>query len=80
VKCTIVKKLEWVGKPAERAKIYGHVIELEDFGKIYFGEMFITDKARRLTMVRVQLGSPVGGELIVADGETNGDGFPPAGG
>jgi hypothetical protein len=80
VKCTIVKKLEWVGKPAEKAKIYGHVIELEDFGKIYFGEMFITDKARRLTMVRVQLGSPVGGELIVADGETNGDGFPPAGG
>jgi hypothetical protein len=80
VKCTIVQNLEWIDRPHPAAKIYGHVVEVPDFGKIYFGEMFVTGESRRLTLLRVQLGSPVGGELICCDGEDNGSGFPPAGG
>ena len=80
VKCTIVESITWDGKPHPKAKIYGHVVEVPNFGKIYFGEMFITGNSRRLTMVRLQLGSPVGGELIALDGETNGQPFPPTGG
>jgi hypothetical protein len=52
-------------------------VHVPDFGKIYFGEMFITGESRRLTMVRFQLGSPQGGEISAAEGESNGDTYPP---
>jgi hypothetical protein len=80
VKVTIVQSLEWVGKPHPTATIHGHVVEVPNFGKLYFGEMFITGDSRRLTMVRFQLGSPVGGEVVACDGETNGETYPPTGG
>jgi len=77
VKCTIVQDIQWDGPPHPTAKIHGHVVHVPDFGKIYFGEMFITGESRRLTMVRFQLGSPDGGEVSAAEGETNGNIFPP---
>jgi hypothetical protein len=77
VKCTIVKEITWDGAPHPTAKIHGHVVRVPNFGKIYFGEMFITDHSRRLTMVRFQLGSDDGGEVTGADGETNGATWPP---
>ena len=49
-----------------------------DFGKIYFGEMFIAAHSRRLTMVRFQLGSHDGGEIVAADGDVPTEApFPP---
>jgi hypothetical protein len=39
--------------------------------------MFISAHSRRLTMVRFQLGSPDGGEIVAADGEAPGATFPP---
>jgi hypothetical protein len=80
VKCTIVQKMEWVGKPHRNAKIHGHVVELPGFGSLYFGEMLLTGNSRRLTILRCQLGSPVGGEFMALDGGSNGDTFPPTGG
>ena len=77
VKCTIVQEIRWDGEPHPTATIHGHVVRVPDFGKIYFGEMFITAASRRLTMVRFQLGSPVGGEVVAAEGESNGDPWPP---
>jgi hypothetical protein len=77
VKCTIVQEIRWDGAKHPDATIHGHVVDVPDFGRIYFGEMFITGESRRLTMVRCQLGSPAGGEVVVAEGESNGDGFPP---
>jgi hypothetical protein len=77
VKCTIVKEITWDGAPHPTAEIHGHVVRVPNFGRIYFGEMFITDHSRRLTMVRFQLGSDDGGEVTAADGETNGGTFPP---
>lgn len=78
VKCTIVKNISWDGAPHPTAEIHGHVVRVPNFGKIYFGEMFISDHSRRLTMVRFQLGSPDGGEIVAADGETNGSTWPPS--
>jgi hypothetical protein len=78
VKCTIVKEMHWDGDPHPTATIHGHVVRVPDFGKIYFGELYITGDSRRLTMVRFQLGSPHGGEVVAAEGETNGNDFPPA--
>jgi hypothetical protein len=77
VKCSIVQDIRWDGPANPKATIHDHVVEVEDFGKIYFGEMFIRGDSRRLTMVRCQLGSPDGGEVAAAEGETNGGGWPP---
>ena len=77
VKCTIVEDIHWDGDPHPTATIHGHVVRVPNFGKIYFGEMFITKASRRLTMVRFQLGSDDGGEVTVAEGENNGGGWPP---
>ena len=77
VKVTIVQEIRWDGEPHPTAHIDGHVVTVPDFGRIYFGEMFITGDSRRLTMVRFQLGSPTGGEVTAAEGETNGGNYPP---
>ena len=77
VKCTIVKEIHWDGAPHRDATIHGHVVKVPNFGKIYFGELYITGDSRRLTMVRLQLGSPDGGEVCAAEGETNGVIWPP---
>jgi len=77
VKCTIVQEIAWAGAPHPTATIHGHVVRVPNFGRIYFGEMFITDEARRLTMVRFQLGSDDGGEVTAGEGETNGTVWPP---
>ena len=42
VKCTIVQEIVWDGAPHPTATIHGHVVRVPNFGKIYFGEMFIT--------------------------------------
>jgi hypothetical protein len=80
VKCSIVRHLDWDGDPHPTATIHGHVVVLPNFGKIYFGELFVTHNARRLTMVRCQLGSDDGGEITGGSGETNGSTLPPTGG
>ncbi len=77
VKCSIVQEIRWDGPAHPTATIHDHVVHVPDFGKIYFGEMFIKGDSRRLTMVRFQLGSPDGGEVAAAEGETNGDPWPP---
>ena len=77
VRSTIVQKIEWDGPKHPKAEIHGHVVVVPDFGKIYFGEMFIAAHSRRLTMVRFQLGSPDGGEIVAADGDVPGGTFPP---
>jgi hypothetical protein len=53
------------------------VVRVPGFGKIYFGELYVTGESRRLTMVRFQLGSDDGGEVVAAEGETNGAPWPP---
>ena len=76
VKCTIVQSLEWDGPKHKDAQIHGHVVVVPNFGKIYFGELFVTGNARRLTLVRFQLGSDDGGEVAAGDGQTNGQTWP----
>ncbi|HLV01094.1 MAG TPA: hypothetical protein VKZ59_07505 [Acidobacteriota bacterium] len=57
-------------------KIDGHKIYLPGFGRIFLGELLISDYSRRLTMARVQLGSPVQGWISLAEVESNGHGLP----
>jgi hypothetical protein len=69
---TIVKKIEWSGEPSPNAKIDGHSIVVKDFGRIFFGELLITSVSRRLTMLRLELGSDEGGSAGGPDLDING--------
>jgi len=72
VYATIVRSIKWAGDPYPGATIEQHVVTVPDFGKIFFGELLITDLSRRLTMLRLELGSPIGGFIACAEGESNG--------
>jgi hypothetical protein len=69
---TIVKSVRWDGEPYPGAQIDNHVVTVPDFGRIFFGEILITAAARRLTMLRLELGSPHGGDVAFAEVDTNG--------
>ena len=69
---TIVRSIKWAGDPYPGATIEQHVVTVPDFGKMFFGELLITDQSRRLTMLRLELGSPIGGSLACAEVENNG--------
>lgn len=69
---TIVKSIKWAGTPYPGATIDQHVVTVPELGKIFFGELLITGMSRRLTMVRLELGSPIGGAVASAEVETNG--------
>lgn len=73
---TIVEKIEWKGRPYPGAMIDGHTVKVPEFGTISFGELLITGSERRLTMVRVELGSPIGGYVDAGDMSSNGSFFP----
>jgi len=71
-----------------KAVVDGHTITLNGFGIIFLGELLITSASRRLTLLRVKLGSPpvktvkrasasgasdpYTGEIVCADVESNG--------
>lgn len=74
---TIVSSLKWKKKPHPEARIVGHTVIVPEFGRVSFGEIFITDISRRLTMMRLQLGSPEGGSVALSEVETNGSWYPP---
>jgi hypothetical protein len=73
---TIVEKIQWKGKPYPGATIEGHAVKVPEFGTIYFGELLIASTERRMTMVRFELGSPIGGYVDAGDMSSNGSGFP----
>ena len=64
---SIVHRISW------RNKVYeGHVLRLRGFGTIYFGEVLMNENNRRLTMVRLQMGSDLGAEVGFAEADPNG--------
>jgi len=69
---TIVHRLRWKGKPFPGAHIDHHSVKIPRFGRIYFGELLISERSRRLTMMRLKLGSPIGGQVAFAAMDPNG--------
>lgn len=53
---TIVSSIKWVGAPLPGVEICGHIVKWPGVGTIYLGELLICEKARRLTMFRMELG------------------------
>jgi hypothetical protein len=77
VLCTLVREIHWTDRKHPDATIDGNTVIVPNFGRVYFGELLVQDDARRLTMVRYQLGSDDGGDGSGASGDTNGDTYPP---
>ena len=73
---TIVSEMKWKAKPFPGAKIDGHSVTVPEFGRIFFGELFIASTERRMTMVRFELGSPYGGYADGVDTGSNGSFYP----
>jgi hypothetical protein len=72
IHATIVRSIRWTGDPYPGATIDHNSITVPDFGKIFFGELIITDLSRRLTLMRLELGSPDGGTVAATDVESTG--------
>jgi hypothetical protein len=73
---TIVKKIRWAGKPFPKSEIHDNMVVLPTFGRVFFGELLVAEYSRRLTMVRMEMGSDAGGSASAGDVETNGDWSP----
>jgi hypothetical protein len=58
-------------------EIPGHVLAVEGFGVIYFGEILLNDRERRVTMVRMKLGCANAGQAVFAENAPNGTWVPP---
>jgi hypothetical protein len=75
---TVVKSLKWAGAPPPGTEILGNRLTIEGFGRIFFGEILIDENQRRVTLLRFELGSPVGGDASACDVGSNGGGYPPS--
>jgi hypothetical protein len=73
---TIVKSIRWDGKHFPKSEIHDNMVVLPGFGRVFFGELLIAQYSRRLTMVRMALGSDAGGSASAGDVETNGSWSP----
>jgi hypothetical protein len=73
VPCTLVKDIQTTATEMQR---YGHILCVPQVGYIVLGELFVSPYARRLTMMRLVLGSPVEAMLCGCDVETDGTTYP----
>jgi len=73
-KFSLVRKIQLSGKqdPDQPVSVEGYTIIWKGFGKIVLGEVFIKGYDRRITMLRLVMGSGAGGSGSVGDGGSNG--------
>ncbi len=72
IHATIVKKISWEKEPYPGSTIEDNKVTIPEFGRLFFGELLIGEGAKRLTMLRMNLGSPFGGDIMFASVEDNG--------
>ena len=53
-------------------------LRVKNFGTIYIAEMIISPEDRRVALLRIELGSPIGGDVLAAGVGLDGHGWPPA--
>jgi len=74
-KSSIVRRIELIGSEQDKQpmSVDGNVIVWQGFGRIILGEIHVKGHERRLTMVRLAMGSDAGGSGAAGDGQSNGD-------
>jgi hypothetical protein len=70
---SLVTKISLDGPVEELKNIHvdGYSIEWDGFGKIFLGEVIVSAQSRKITMLRLKMGSAAGGSGSAGDGETN---------
>jgi hypothetical protein len=71
---TVVREIQLAGPDRELQEmaVEGHTIRWKGFGRIILGEIHVKGHERRVTMVRLAMGSDAGGTATLADGQSNG--------
>ena len=69
---TTLSLVRGVKTKSSKLKCWGNVIYIDGFGTIHLAELQLSKFTRRLTMIRVNLGSPVEGDLMVSSIEDGG--------
>ena len=73
VRCSLVKDIHPAKCPGiKRHGHHGHVLVVPEFGTVYLAELRFEMGRKNLRMIRVELGSPNGGGVIVAEADSNG--------
>ena len=73
MRCSLIDKIQHkLSQPHGDQQI----LVVPNFGHIYLGEVHIKDNERRITMMRLELGSPVAGSIALGGGSGNGTNFP----
>jgi hypothetical protein len=70
--CSLVRQIKGLGP---ELTTFGHTIIVPGFGIIRLSELKITNSARRITMLQVDLGSTPKGKITACGAEGNGDGY-----
>jgi hypothetical protein len=76
---SVVKKISVADGPAEEVKnihIDCYSIKWDGFGTIFLGEVVVSADNRKITMIRLKMGSDAGGGGSSGDGQTNSHTFP----
>jgi hypothetical protein len=76
VKFSLVRDIQILGTQDEEHRVYrlddGYTIKWDGFGRIIVGEVFVKGNDRKVTLLRLHMGSDGGGSGSVGDGGTNG--------
>ena len=73
---SMVKNVRTVKSTVSQELPYGYAIHIPHVGCVYLAEMFCSADTKRLTMLRVELGSPVVGSVAASGPVTNGNWYP----
>jgi hypothetical protein len=52
--------------------IQGNAVVVSDFGRIFLAELLVAEDARRITMLRLEMGSPTEGTVCCGTGDADG--------
>lgn len=73
MRCSLIKQLT---HPNANPATDQQSLYVPNFGTIYLGEVYLADSTRQVSMMRLELGSPVAGTLILGGGSGNGTTYP----
>jgi hypothetical protein len=69
--CTLVKNIELSDTEGGSIEKECYSIKWKGFGRIFLGELIISDKDRKVSIMRLKMGSDAGGHGSSGGGETN---------
>ena len=74
---SLVKQVRPVGTGNSAEELpYAYAIYIPHVGNLYLAEVFSSADTKRLTMLRLELGSPFAGTVALAEPVTNGSWYP----